>query len=320
MSQIYLAPMVGWSTSLFRRMIQAFNSDCIVFTEMLSVQSLIYGKQFAKLSVHPDEHHVICQLAGSNPQHFLDCAGFKERFSGFNEINLNVGCPSQKVQKANMGACLMLQPERVRDCLEAMKSLGLDVSIKCRIGVDDQSLDDFIHFISICQKTCRKFYVHARYALLNGINPKKNRSVPPIRYDIVRHVAKLFPNCEFVINGELNTPETVNEMMLDSGLSGVMIGRSAYQNPWLFYKMSAEKKIQCHKLLSFADGIFLTTQRDLEWCRVISSLTKGVHGGKAIRRLFAMDRECDLTHIKEEVLSSLRTRACQMQNQVAETY
>ena len=308
MSYVYLAPMVGWTTTLFRQMIQVFHPDARVFTEMLTVQSLVYGRQFAKLRTSDKDRDVIVQLAGSEPSQFSACEEFSDLFHGFDEINLNVGCPSSKVQNAKMGACLMYEPERVAECLKALKILGKPVSVKCRIGVDNQTQDDLFRFIEACMTHTNKFYVHARYAWLNGINPKQNRSIPPIQYDVAEILAERYPMNTFIINGELQDYVQTKKFLSDKRFGGVMIGRAAYQNPWLFYQLSTKDGFN-DRAAEFLDDLLECTARELDWFKAFTTLTRGISGGKKLRQYLAENKMADLSHLRGDILAKLSLKA-----------
>lgn len=305
---IYLAPMVGWSTPLFREFVQVLNKDVITFTEMIVAKSLIYGNQYERLRLNSGESNVICQLAGSEPDELKSCLE-NSAFDNFIEINLNVGCPSTKVQKGKMGACLMKNPSLVAECLDAMTESGKKVSVKCRLGVDDQSFDDLCNFIDTCKKVTGKFYLHARYALLNGINPKQNRSIPKIDYDAAKKVAGLFPDVTFVLNGEINTDKKALGFLNECCFEGVMIGRSAYQNPWLFTQLSQESdSIRINRISEFLLKLMSSEKRDAEWLRVLSTLTHGMPKAKSMRRDIAADKNAQLEQYAQRMLTAIKER------------
>lgn len=303
---VYLAPMVGWSTPLFREFIQVLNYDVVTFTEMVVAKSLIYGKRYSRLRVSGYEGRVICQLAGSCPNEFALCADEKQQYAKFDEINLNVGCPSLKVQNGLMGACMMKDPHLVNDCLEAMKLINRPISVKCRIGVDNQNFDDLCKFIDTCKSNNSKFYIHARYALLNGINPKQNRSVPKIDYETVRSLSKIFPDCDFVLNGEINTAAKIRSFLQDDHFSGVMVGRSAYQNPWIFTEINqCDMASLIKRLNKFLFRLLHTENRDAEWLRVLGTLTHGLPRSKSIRRDIINNRMQDLSKYEDGLTNSI---------------
>ena len=296
LQDLYLAPMVGWTTPLFRLLVQTINPATITFTEMIVVKSIIYGQQYRQLAVLPEEKKVVCQLAGGCHKDFLKLEEYKHLFDRYTEINLNVGCPSQKVQNGQMGACLMKEPQRVAHILDAMSQLDKRVSVKCRLGVDDQSEDDLHKFIESCQPYTKKIYIHARKALLNGINPRQNRSIPPINYDMAINLAKTFNDIDFVINGEIVTREDIKKFS-DSPFRGVMIGRSAYKNIWVFDDSSQEGSIiKIQRCSDFFRNIISRQRRDHEWMKVFSTITNGMRGSKAIRRKIADDKSVELDY------------------------
>jgi tRNA-dihydrouridine synthase A len=204
----------------------------LLYTEMLTTGALLHGDRQRLLAFDPAEPPLALQLGGSEPEALAACARLAES-AGYDEVNLNCGCPSDRVQKGRFGACLMREPELVAACVAAMRAAtSLPVTVKCRIGVDDSEdlvfLERFV--AAVADAGCGTFIVHARKAWLKGLSPKENREVPPLRYDIVRALKARRPDLVIVLNGGLRDPRTLPE--LARGLDGVMIGREAYQNPW----------------------------------------------------------------------------------------
>lgn len=206
----------------------------LLYTEMVTSGALIHGNIDRHLSFHPDEAPLALQLGGSEPADLAHCARLGERY-GYDEINLNVGCPSERVQHGAFGACLMAEPELVASCIEAMQqSVGIPVTVKHRIGIDRTEDYDFMRrFVeTIAARGCKSFIVHARNAILKGLTPKENREIPPLRYELVYRLKQEFPELEIVVNGGIRTwPEIDNHL---AAVDGVMIGRAAENDPWLF--------------------------------------------------------------------------------------
>ncbi len=206
----------------------------LLYTEMVTTGALMHGNVDRHLSFHPDEGPLALQLGGSEPADLAHCARLGERY-GYDEINLNVGCPSERVQRGAFGACLMAEPDLVASCVEAMQqSVGIPVTVKHRIGIDRTEDYDFMRrFVTAsAAKGCKSFIVHARNAILQGLTPKENREIPPLRYELVYRLKQEFPELEIVVNGGIRTwPEIENHLAV---VDGVMIGRAAENDPWLF--------------------------------------------------------------------------------------
>lgn len=204
---------------------------------MISTGSLIYGKCFNQLEFNDEEHPVGVQLGGSDINDLVECSKKCEQY-GYDEINLNVGCPSDRVQKGKFGACLMLEPELVKDCLGNMNNaVKIPVSIKCRLGIDDNESYEFLYnFISIVKESgINIFIIHARNGILKGLSPRQNRNIPPLKYDYVYRLKKDFPDLEIILNGGIKTIDETSEHL--KKVDGVMIGRSAYENPYMLKKI-----------------------------------------------------------------------------------
>ena len=204
-----------------------------LYTEMVVADAVIHGPRDRLLRFDPIEHPVALQLGGSDPDKLKFASEIGAEY-GYDEINLNVGCPSDRVQSGRFGACLMAEPELVADCFVAMREGGgdADITVKCRLGIDDQDLSQTLpHFIETVAKSgCEVFIVHARKAWLKGLSPKENRTVPPIDYDRVAQVKAAFPNLSIIVNGQIETVE--QGLSVADGLDGFMMGRAAYNDPW----------------------------------------------------------------------------------------
>ena len=228
--KVFLAPMVGRTDKYFRRLARIISSNIILFTEMITIDSLIRGR-FKKYSINDKEHPLVIQLAGDNKDKFIECTKIISD-QGFDEINLNIGCPSSKVIKGGFGACQIEAPMKVAEYIDAIKThTKIPVSIKTRLGLGyDQDLSDITNFIrQTSEAGCTTYYIHARNAILNGISTRKNRSIPPLRYNDVLKLKKLFPALQIYINGGFEDIEGIKEML--GVYSGVMIGRKIYNNP-----------------------------------------------------------------------------------------
>jgi len=227
-----VAPMMDWTDRHCRVFHRSLTRAALLYTEMVTAQAIIRGDRQKLLSFDVQEHPLALQLGGSDPLLLAEAAKIGEGF-GYDEINLNVGCPSDRVQGGHFGACLMAEPLLVAECFAAMQgAVKVPVTIKCRIGVDDQdeetALDTFVG--TVAAAGCKTFIVHARKAWLQGLSPKENREIPPLNYDLVRKLKEAHPHLHIELNGGL---ESVAESLphLET-LDGIMLGRVAYHQPW----------------------------------------------------------------------------------------
>ena len=228
-----IAPMMQYTDMHDRYLLRLISKKAFLYSEMIATGSLVYGKCFDQLEFNKEEHPVGVQLGGSNVNDLVECSKKCEQY-GYDEINLNVGCPSDRVQKGKFGACLMLEPKLVAECLLNMRNVvDIPVTIKCRLGVDNHESYEFLHnFVSIVsQSGVATFIIHARNGILKGLSPRQNRNIPPLKYDYVYKLKKDFPHLEIVINGGIKNLDQ-SETHLKS-VDGVMIGRAAYENPFM---------------------------------------------------------------------------------------
>ena len=231
--RISVAPMMDWTTRDYRFFARLFNPNIVLYTEMVTTGAIIHGDAKRHLDFNSQEHPLVLQLGGSNPQDLATCTKMAEDW-GYNEVNLNIGCPSDRVQNNKIGACLMAEPNLVAECIDQMqKNVSILVTVKHRIGIDDmQSYDEMLHFVDTVAATgCTHFVVHARIAILQGLSPKENREVPPLRYEDVYRLKRERPNLTIEINGGIKTFEETQQHL--QYVDGVMIGREAYHNPYL---------------------------------------------------------------------------------------
>lgn len=228
--------MMGCTDRHCRYLFRLLSPNSLLYSEMLTTGALIHGPR-DQLLAHREDTPAVLQLGGSNPEELARCAVYIEE-AGYQEVNLNCGCPSDRVQQGGIGACLMAQPDVVAECFTAMnEATTLPVSIKSRIGIDDQdSFEFFEAFIKpIYEAGCRQFVVHARKAVLDGLSPKENREIPPLHYEFVSRIQTMFPDATFVLNGGIST---VNEVMvLLDEFPGVMLGRAPYSAPYLLAEL-----------------------------------------------------------------------------------
>ncbi len=231
--RLSVAPMMDWTDSLDRRFLRLITKRTLLYTEMVTAQALIHGNVDSLLAFDPIEEPLALQLGGGEPE-LLAKATKIAAGRGFAEINLNVGCPSDRVSAGRFGACLMTEPDTVAACVAAMaEATDLPVTVKHRIGVDDTDHYDDLHaFVGkVSDAGCKSFIVHARKAWLSGLSPKENRTVPPLRYDVVHRLKADFPKLEIIINGGLLTLDDAIEHI--GPLDGAMIGRAAYETPYI---------------------------------------------------------------------------------------
>lgn len=233
MSKFAVAPMMEWTDRHCRYFHRQLTRHALLYTEMLTAKAAIHGKREWLLGFSPEEHLVALQLGGSEPRELAEAARIGADF-GYDEINLNVGCPSDRVQAGRFGACLMAEPELVAECVNAMRAaVSIPVTVKCRIGIDEQDSEaDFSRFIeTVTEAGCSTFIVHARKAWLDGLSPKQNRDVPPLDYNRVYRLKTARPELTVIINGGITILDEADEHMRH--VDGVMLGRAAYQSPWL---------------------------------------------------------------------------------------
>jgi len=230
-----VAPMMDWTDSHYRCFARLLSRHTLLYTEMVTTGALIYGDRERFLRYNPAEHPVALQLGGSDPAELARCASMGADW-GYDEINLNVGCPSDRVQNGRFGACLMAEPALVADCVSAMKAaVAVPVTVKSRIGIDDRdSYEELAAFTQAVETAgCDALIVHARKAWLQGLSPRENREVPPLRWDWVLALKRDFPALPLVLNGGVTRLDQVEALLSEQQIDGVMIGREAYQNPWL---------------------------------------------------------------------------------------
>ena len=234
-----IAPMLDWTDRHYRYFARLMSKYALLYTEMITTGAILYGKG-NYLAYNQEEHPLALQLGGSNPVDLAKCAHIASD-RGYDEINLNVGCPSDRVQNGRFGACLMAEPELVAECVDAMKQVvDIPVTVKTRIGVDEQESYEFLtQFIdTVRAKGCEAFIIHARKAWLSGLSPKENREIPPLDYPRVYQIKKDYPELHISINGGIKSIEDMKTHL--QHLDGVMVGREAYNNPFILSQVDAE--------------------------------------------------------------------------------
>ncbi len=228
-----VAPMLDWTDRHCRFFHRQLSKHAILYSEMITTGAILHGDKIRHLQFSESENPVVLQLGGSDPQALKEAAIQAEAF-GYTAINLNCGCPSDRVQRGRFGACLMQEVNLVAQCVQAMQlAVKIPVTVKCRIGVDHEDSDEFLdHFIFILQQAgVQHFIIHARKAWLSGLSPKENREVPPLHYDKVYAVKQRYPELMISINGGIKTFDEIDTHL--RFVDGVMLGREAYQNPYL---------------------------------------------------------------------------------------
>jgi len=232
--------MMDWTDRHARYFLRLISRQTLLYTEMVTTGAILNGDKEKLLGFSEQEHPIALQLGGSDPADLAECARIAEGW-GYDEINLNVGCPSDRVQSGRIGACLMAEPNLVAECVDKMKqATTLPVTVKHRIGIDDQdSYEALFGFVeTVAAAGCDSFIVHARKAILSGLSPKQNREIPPLKYELVYRLKKDLPHLEIAINGGI---KTLNEARVNlEKVDGVMIGREAYNNPYVLADIDSE--------------------------------------------------------------------------------
>ena len=238
--RLCVAPMMNCTDRHYRYLARLLTKNSMLYTEMIATSALIHGDHKRLLEFDPSEHPVALQVGGSHVPDMQRCVEHAAEH-GYDEVNINAGCPSNRVQAGRFGACLMREPETVADCVRAMKTAApIEISVKTRIGVDDHDhYPGLRHFVdTVAAAGCFIFIVHARKAFLSGLSPKQNRTVPPLRYDFVYRLKQDFPDLRIILNGGLSDESEILEHL--QHVDGVMIGRQAYENPYFLASLDAK--------------------------------------------------------------------------------
>ncbi|PAS95739.1 MAG: tRNA dihydrouridine(20/20a) synthase DusA [Candidatus Dactylopiibacterium carminicum] len=295
--RIAVAPMLDWTDRHCRHFHRLLAPHAWLYTEMVTTGALLFGDVARHLRFGEAEHPVALQLGGSEPEDLARCAALAEEW-GYDEVNLNCGCPSERVQRGAFGACLMNEPKLVADCITAMRgATTLPVTVKHRIGIDRIEDYTFVHdFVDmVAGAGCRTFIVHARNAWLKGLSPKENREIPPLRYEVAHQLKRDFPEYEFLLNGGLADTQAIRVQL--EHMDGVMIGREAYHNPWILAEWEQ----------AFCDPAWQPERREIipgmvayaacearehgtplrAICRHMLGLANGLPGAKNYRRLLS---------------------------------
>ncbi|PJZ53986.1 tRNA dihydrouridine(20/20a) synthase DusA [Leptospira adleri] len=236
---VSLAPMMDWTDRHFRYLLRLISKHTFLYTEMIHTGAILHGDRKRFLSYNPEELPLAIQLGGDQPKALAECSKISEDY-GYSEVNLNVGCPSDRVREGNFGACLMETPEKVAELVAAMdSSVSIPITVKCRIGIPGkESFEDLCRFIEVVKDAgVRRFIIHARIAILGGLSPAQNRQIPPLRYADVERIKQTFPDLVVEINGGIRTYDEIEERLKKN--DGVMIGRAAYETPYFFSEIDS---------------------------------------------------------------------------------
>jgi tRNA-dihydrouridine synthase A len=290
-----VAPMLDWTDKHCRYFLRLISQKAYLYTEMITTGAILNGDVHRQLAFNPFEKPVALQLGGSDPQSLAACAKYGENY-GYDEINLNVGCPSPRVQKGRFGVCLMKEPQLVAECVSQMKAaVNIPVTVKTRIGVDEEdSYAHLHHFIgTVAEAGCETFIIHARKAWLKGLSPKENREIPPLRYDMAEQISRDFPASDFILNGGIQSVEDVQKYF--GTFSGIMLGRAVYHSPYdilsrvdeKFYKVKekpASREEVLENYTDYARGQRTTGVPPSLLARPLMGLYQGMAGAKKWRR------------------------------------
>ena len=295
-----VAPMMGYTNRHFRYLLRLISRNAMLYTEMLSSHAILNGDRSHLLNFSDQEHPLALQVGGSCAEDMARCAEYAEQW-GYDEININVGCPSSRVGKAQFGACLMKTPQRVADCVRSMsKASHLPLSVKCRIGIDEHSsYKQFYDFIDcVATAGCKVFIVHARKALLGKLSPKQNREIPPLNYEYVYRLKQDCPDLQIILNGGLHDIDAAHSEL--AMVDGVMMGRAVQRNPFILHKVDAlfynTPDCPSHTPLDIAKLMLLYIEQqisrntfNMKLLHTIQNLFKGHKHTKQWRRILSED-------------------------------
>jgi len=304
---IQIAPMMGYTDRHCRYFFRLFSKNIWLFTEMIHAKAILHGNRQQLLAYHENEHPICLQLGGADPNELASATKIAVE-QGYDEINLNVGCPSSRVVSGMFGACLMKTPFLVAECVDAMQSVSnIPISIKTRIGIDNNESYEFLYnFVRIIAEAgCKNFIIHARKAWLKGLSPKENREIPPLQYSVVYQLKRDFPDLNIVINGGVQSLDDLERHL--SQVDGVMIGRLAYHDPYFlaeidkrFYGHNGipDRKMILDNLSDYIDQECMQGTIPHHITRHILGLFRGMSGAKQWRRIL-MGLQKDTLNFKE---------------------
>jgi tRNA-dihydrouridine synthase A len=310
--EISVAPMMDWTDRHCRVFHRQLSRRVRLYTEMVVADAVIHGPGDRLLGFNDVEHPVALQLGGSDPDKLREASRIGAGY-GYDEINLNVGCPSDRVQSGRFGACLMAEPELVADCFKAMRdgAGGTGVTVKCRLGIDDQDLSQTLpHFIdTVATAGCDVFIVHARKAWLQGLSPKENRTVPPIDYALVSAMKARFPGLRIMVNGQIET--VAQGLDVADGLDGFMMGRAAYNDPWSLTEVdpaygepraATDRFAVAQTMIHYLEGVQETDRTAKALVRHMMGLFAGQPGARSWRR--SLSEGLAAKHLPSDILAS----------------
>ena len=307
-SLVSVAPMMDWTDKHCRFFYRLISKNVQLYTEMITTKAILRGDKNRLLDFNADENPLVLQLGGSDPKEMAECALIAQEW-GYDEVNINVGCPSDRVLSGSFGACLMKEPNLVAQCVETMiERCDIPITVKHRIGIDDmesyEQLSEFVDLIS--QKGCQHFIVHARKAWLTGLSPKENRTIPPLNYPWVYQLKKDFPNLKFSINGGIDSCEDIVGHL--EHVDGTMLGRSIYHNPFLLEQIELEifksnvgslnRELILSKYMSYISVQLQQGVPIRSMTRHILGLYHGEANAKLFRRLLS-GKVVELDHLNE---------------------
>lgn len=308
--EISVAPMMDWTDRHCRYFLRLLSPNIKLYTEMVTTNALIYGDQDKLLQYNLEEQPLAIQIAGNVPKDLAYCAKLAEQY-GFAEVNINIGCPSDRVQKAKIGACLMAEPDVVADGVKAMlDAVNIPVTVKTRIGIDNFDSYEFLYnFINkIAQAGCNKFIIHARKAWLTGLNPKENRTIPQLDYARVFRIKQDFPGLGIILNGGIETVTDVKNVL--PYVDGVMIGRAAYHNPYLLAEIEQEifgnpqNLTRYDVVAQLYNYIYAQLSMGTSWVKLARhymGLFKGQPGARLWRQFLSETRNIDQNNLLENL-------------------
>ncbi|PCJ19935.1 MAG: tRNA dihydrouridine(20/20a) synthase DusA [Gammaproteobacteria bacterium] len=288
-----VAPLLDCTDRHARYFLRLLTKRSFLYTEMITTGALIHGDREGFLAYNQEEHPVALQLGGSEPKHMQQCTQMAYD-SGYDEVNINVGCPSDRVQRGMFGACLMKEADMVADCVNEMKQVPIPITIKSRIGVDDHdSYEQLVEFVSkTSQAGCQTFIIHARKAWLKGLSPKQNREVPPLNYPRVYQLKQDFPELEIIINGGITEFGEINDHL--TRVDGVMLGREAYHNPFMLAEVdnrvfgesgpTVSRQAVVEQMIPYIETQVAQGVRLKHMTRHILGLFRGIPGARLWRR------------------------------------
>ena len=291
--KVSIAPMMDWTDRHCRYFMRLLSPGAFLYTEMVTANAIHFGDAESLLCYHEAEHPIAVQLGGSDPA-LMEAGARRAAELGYDEININVGCPSDRVQSGQFGACLMAQPQIVAECFSAMQSkLDVPVTVKTRIGIDDNDSDEFLaRFVdTLSAAGCEKFIVHARIAILDGLSPKENRKVPPLNYERVYRLKERNPTLEIVLNGGITDIEQVDLVL--GQVDGIMIGRQAYHHPYFLSELEhhlnpewemPDRRAVIEQMMPYVESELRRGERLGRITRHMVGLFAGLPGARAWRR------------------------------------